>query len=1135
MANVKAVRKACLSFQEALEGQNLHYSEDSTVFEDVLCLDSAELLVGATPIVDALGADFVFLIPWNERTNSWNRSIPFLVRRGSQDPILAYLVLQRLLGISGTTEMVFDARPEFSGIVRYTLGNLPGIREVVRGSTLFVEIVLPVTWSTSEWLNASKYLITKIRDLCRSTFGGCDGLRIDSHVYATTGSKGKRLDVISMEHIETSEEVRQSVEWADALLRKGLEKADREELRFLNDVEWLLRGRTEGEPTLDILKTFWLVHALMTLWNDSANLQLVYAFNSCYVLDAELRTRGIFVGRGSLVTRMPRAESNAEKWNEPVARLLFEVNASVASRFGLTQKVFQQIAVKQHAAHAAVAAIMSRNMSHNIGSHALAGVSKGDIKTRPGDVDVMLRYLQERMDFVARVATEWPSWRQPQLFFRDLVMGWAQQGLLLDKLVYDDRYPGQQIKVKVKLLGSALEIELSYGDQPGDSTGHPRKGLWPNQQPSEDVMVAIPGGRVGRQAFYGFLENAVRNAAKHNSGAENDKLVVQLELEDKGSTPAGHPAYLLKYRDNLSPDGELCTTIQEKLRTPLVDPATGEMTPQDWGIQEMKVYADYLAHRFTSGDGELSIHEENGERYRLWCDEGDNPENSADGKVLEYQLLLQKPTLALVYTSKNTKNWPSDGERLGLVPNRFDAGDFPSFMNKLVQEVAERSPSLLYLECPEASLGEFLKLIKDNELFLPARILIRVVDGKGEDDRRKIETLDLVRRVYLDEEDGSPLDVGSNSEELLLELYRRWLLAFGKEHGAFTNNDPLNVVVYFARAGEAGKKPAGRWVNLGDRLYEPIKKLVNVFPLYKSERSSKTRVTIKPWSMSDKLESDTVTVGGTAGKGPWLLFDGHGQARGLLRNTIGDKLLFYHYIGRYSDTETTMPNNREAFDIMANPSTGLAGALFLVSVVEAALTRVLVIDERIAGRLFAVGSQGLDEKQHELQVELHDARIDVMAGFKIDGSFRPVLDVKKQLDSTPDIPCRWLEMSQNGELKVGSVKKYNDGKVEEIWQNQTGTSPAPPYYDAAVIHRGIVEGLEEGSDLSGDAILSALRRVAARTVVTSGRGVQVEGPLGRYPFVEFAAVDASVGREFSKVSLGAVLGAVIGRHPDDER
>lgn len=114
----------------------------------------------------------------------------------------------------------------------------------------------------------------------------------------------------------------------------------------------------------------------------------------------------------------------------------------------------------------AIAAIMSRNMSHNIGSHVLSRLTSGVINGWTGrtsvediieqlyeenckdsarsliywskDTQILSRYLQQRMDFIAQISTEWPNWSEPTWFMRDMMRWFLSQKHLLNYIAHSD-------------------------------------------------------------------------------------------------------------------------------------------------------------------------------------------------------------------------------------------------------------------------------------------------------------------------------------------------------------------------------------------------------------------------------------------------------------------------------------------------------------------------------------------------------------------------------------------------------------------------------------------------------------------------------------------------------------------------
>ena len=60
-------------------------------------------------------------------------------------------------------------------------------------------------------------------------------------------------------------------------------------------------------------------------------------------------------------------------------------------------------------------------MAHNIGSHVLADlVSKMDSNSSE-HLNHFYRYLQNRMDFIAQITTDFPEWTYPAYFNKEMM------------------------------------------------------------------------------------------------------------------------------------------------------------------------------------------------------------------------------------------------------------------------------------------------------------------------------------------------------------------------------------------------------------------------------------------------------------------------------------------------------------------------------------------------------------------------------------------------------------------------------------------------------------------------------------------------------------------------------------------
>ena len=189
-------------------------------------------------------------------------------------------------------------------------------------------------------------------------------------------------------------------------------------------------------------------------------------------------------------------------------------------------------------------AIMARNLSHNLGSHVLSYLGNEveewcrkmywDKLQHPADlrgIRHLLRYLQERQDFLATIATFNVPYFTP-LPFKETIFDFINPHLkhkrhpsvlettnfLLkyiakseDLNVYDEVH-----KLQVVLYDRRNEC-IIVGDEPNSVDF------------LHDYTEMFPGGDVGRQAILSIVENMIRNAAKHEHHKDGS-LSIFMEL-----------------------------------------------------------------------------------------------------------------------------------------------------------------------------------------------------------------------------------------------------------------------------------------------------------------------------------------------------------------------------------------------------------------------------------------------------------------------------------------------------------------------------------------------------------------------------------------------------------------------------
>src|ERR1039458_3807875 len=123
------------------------------------------------------------------------------------------------------------------------------------------------------------------------------------------------------------------------------------------------------------------------------------------------------------------------------------------------------------------------------------------------------------MDFIARALGETPSHPEPMFFINDLLKGFMSETVLLNTLLSDRGYDCKNIEFHVELPGG--KQTMVWTGTAHDKTLRHATFTLGEHCPFSDLLIAIPGGMTGRHAFYAFLENAMRNAAKYGAGASD--------------------------------------------------------------------------------------------------------------------------------------------------------------------------------------------------------------------------------------------------------------------------------------------------------------------------------------------------------------------------------------------------------------------------------------------------------------------------------------------------------------------------------------------------------------------------------------------------------------------------------------
>ena len=351
----------------------------------------------------------------------------------------------------------------------------------------------------------------------------------------------------------------------------------------------------------------------------------------------------------------------------------------------LTTKSFKTI-FKNKAIQSAIGSIMSRNGSHNIGSHVLAALSH-NVGTLPDD-RVLYQYIQQRMDYIATVTTDFPTWTQPTMFVADMMKTFLSQRHLLDHIVEseglhafqfqnpnmtDEEWEAQEncVRIHVRKVDGKGEVVKDYIEYKKENRETPI-------DLTSDVALAIPGGIIGEHAFYTILENIIRNAAKHSwadaevrSGCKNLDLYIDFREDDQHDKVIFNVYAALPIKGKINEDSSFnvkswinkydksggLTSDEQKtfdslaihhkqqvmLARPFID-SQGALRRENWGMAEMKISAGYLAGKDVDVIG--GLRNEGKEVIEPCIIEETDKDNGA--KYFGYNFSIAKPKEILI-------------------------------------------------------------------------------------------------------------------------------------------------------------------------------------------------------------------------------------------------------------------------------------------------------------------------------------------------------------------------------------------------------------------------------------------------------------------------------------------------------
>lgn len=721
----------------------------------------------------------------------------------------------------------------------------------------------------------------------------------------------------------------------------------------------------------------------------------------------------------------------------------------------------------KHGTHSAVSAIMGRNISHNLGSHVISKIisqypqvgtteSKGISQFLDKSKD-FFRYLQVRMDFVAAMTGTKAVWTLPMRFCSDVLMPFQKVVSGGYKVSNNDDTFMIQFLARSEGLGDTQKIKI-YCDI--DCNNNFCKNCSSDTESAseeslKDIFVAIPEGNVGIHAFYTILENYIRNSAKHSYKKKQGDLEIHISLKKDNDAKY----YEVQIYDNCEIEkvDNLIQQINDKISKSIINP-DGSVCDANWGISEMKLCAGYLDQKESVDVDKILISNARKTKNGLFWAE------KKGEKYLSYKFKLQRPKDLIV---------------IGHNPSNI-AVDEGIYVEEEIDSKKVYTHKIMLVDNADQNV---LDVIAERLPYLPARILINVKSDKN-GLKSLIENKKLNDSVFVIEQFEIKDKLKAEDANSLRAI---WLREF-----IISRTGKNSVCCYFFPE----KEPLDNWQ--GSVLIEKLHQIagnisaipdipISVKVIYKESDMVKKTTAGEDFNESSILDEKRNAA---------IVFDRHGD---LVKTEDRCKLIHSEVLtGRLPllSLLNTLP-----FDL---------SLYFIFPLVEAALLKILLIDERVADDLVYNGElrelnlgKSSDYKWRILKhmgIDVpYEVKVKEESGFYSD-AWEPIIS-----DSN-DVVSEIFDSNNRNELTV-TLDNFTEIKR----------------YDYCLIHMGILDKWVENNifdDIS--ATVEFLENSFKNVVVHSGRGRPRNLP-DRIKYLEFSTLQYYVIQNPSKFHLTQIL------------
>ncbi len=744
--------------------------------------------------------------------------------------------------------------------------------------------------------------------------------------------------------------------------------------------------------------------------------------------------------------------------------------------------------VRLYVLRSAIAAIMARNMSHNIESHVTPRATVEAVRKRLEDLgssnsldivrvikDRLDLYRQKRADFLAEVTSEPLTTTRPAFFYRELILPLIENTLLMDNIARNEGIcyrNNTDNRLRIRVLIRNKELKVTYGcsksTTPCSQTfiypctypytsvcccGEPVK-LKSIENGDSDVEIELPGP-VGEQAFYAFLENFIRNAAKHNRDRFDknpcENLEVTIEIKEPEDDKEKAEYYIIEVWDNVTNPEGVFEKIQEYIASDVIEETTGELKRQAWGIAEMKVAATLLrgSTDFLQMREFLKVKKEKRQATE-----------SQERLIYEFRLMKAKRMIGVFPRWQGGENQLQSLRNAGIrIVSSVE--ELQKIVASTGAEGASRSAAsfrFAVFDCSGSDGQAIAEKIEPLLPYLPFRVL--VLTGKNTE-----SNLPLPNGVHRVQEERT--EFPTQPDQIMVWLWKHWLGRWGQK----------NIVLEVYLDQQCGESPTKEWAECANTI---------------NKSNQGKGLFCRVWGREEGKCSQEVQFDANA---VHIFFDRHagGVEKAEKAGFGGDFLGCHAYM-------LLDKLNADFVRVFQPVFPGDASHWTLpFELMESGLLRILVIDERIAEACLEPGDMEITKEGQRLGCKptqgsvgptptlwhlAFGAKVYIATHFGFNKDPEPLHSTSYAKREEVALPYLAVRITKNGDcINFQYPCCCICEETKEL-----------PKIDMVIIHQGVLD--EWVKDVEPKAFLEMLRKKIPFVVVESGRGIPPNLPEG---------------------------------------